>query len=69
MEGTHDNWYVNAILIVLCMSNGLICAYITGIHDKRMSHHAHDICCKQLEFSASILSVNYFVTIYAADNL
>ena len=23
--------YVNAILIVLCMSNGLICAYITGI--------------------------------------
>ena len=28
--------YVNAILIVLCMSNGLIYAYITGIRDKRI---------------------------------
>ena len=39
-EHTPDNlssyMYVNAILIVLCMSNGLICAYITGIHDKRI---------------------------------
>ena len=38
MEDTHDNssTYVNAILIVLCMSNGLICVYIIGIHDKRI---------------------------------
>ena len=44
--------YVNTILIVLCMSNGLICAYIIDIHDKKLPHHAlHDICCKQLEFS------------------
>ena len=28
--------YVNTILIILCMSNGLICAYITSIHDKRI---------------------------------
>ena len=28
--------YVNDILIVLCMSSGLLCSYITGIHDKRI---------------------------------
>ena len=28
--------YVNAILIFLCMSNGLICVYITCNHDKRI---------------------------------
>ena len=36
-EDTRDNSrYVNAILIVLCMRNGLICAYITAILDKRI---------------------------------
>ena len=34
------------------MSNGLICDYITGIHNKSIANHApHDICRKQSEFS------------------
>ena len=37
-EDIHDNSSIlnEAIVIVLCMSNGLICAYIIGIHDKRI---------------------------------
>ena len=52
-EDTHDNSssYVNAVLIVLCMSNGLICAYNLSLifMIKKLSHHVpRDICCKQL---------------------
>ena len=50
---THDksSMLMLAILIVLCMSNDFICAYITVIHDKEFSRHAPcDICCKQSEF-------------------
>ena len=38
MEDTRDNssMLMLYILIVLCMSYGLICACITGIHDKRI---------------------------------
>ena len=76
---TEDTWdhsssYVNTIFIVLCMSNCLMCAYITDIYDKRWSHHARrDIYCKQSEFSNyylhSILSADYFAIMYVTDNL
>ena len=32
----HQFKYTNTISTVLCMSNDLICGYITGIHDKRI---------------------------------
>ena len=65
--------YVNAILIVLCMSNGLICAYITGIHDKRIVtscttwHLPQTI--RVFWLLSSIPSADYFAIIYAADDL
>ena len=67
--------YFNAILIVLCISNGLICtcAYITGIHDKRivtlctMWHLPQTIGVFWLLFS--ILFTNYLAIIYGADNI
>ena len=50
------------------MSSGLICAYITCIHDKKLSRHApHDIYCKQSEFLVYYLLIS--VIIYATDNL
>ena len=46
------------------MGNGLICAYITGIHIESIARHApRDICRKQSEFFrllSSILSADYF---------
>ena len=65
--------YVNTMLIVLCMNNGLICAYITGIHDKRIV-----ISCTTWHLSqtigifwllSSILSADYFTIIYGANSL
>ena len=64
--------YVNALLLVLCMSNGLICGYINSIHDKiivtscAMWHLPQKI--RVLWLLCSILSANYFAMIYAADN-
>ena len=45
------------------MSNGLTSAYITGIHDKELSHHApREICHKQSEFS------DYYLVYYPPYN-
>ena len=51
-EYTHDNSSTNvsSIFIFLCISNGLICVYITDIRDKRIVASS-DICHKQSEFS------------------
>ena len=65
--------YVNAIHIVLYMSNGLICAYTTDIHDKRIAmsctmwHLPQTIGVFRL--LSSILSNNNFAIIYSTDNL
>ena len=65
--------YVNAILIVLCMSNSLIRAYITGIHDKRIItscttwHLLQTI--RVFRLLPSILSTNNFAIKYSADYL
>ena len=36
----NSSTYANTIPTVLCTRNGLICDYITGIHIKKLSHHA-----------------------------
>ena len=65
--------YVNVILTVLCIINVIICAYITGIHDKRIVtscttwHLPQTI--RVFRLLSSILSANNFAIIYAADNL
>ena len=65
--------YFNTILIVLRMNNGLICVYITDIHDKRIAtscttwHFPQTIGVFQL--LSSILSTDNFATTYATDNL
>ena len=75
MEDTCDNssTYVNTTLIVLCMSNGLIFAYITGIHDKRIVTSFTTWYSPQtiivFRILSSILSTGYFPIIYAANNL
>ena len=64
--------YVNAMLIVLCISNGLISGYITGTHDKELSHQTHVTFAAQtvrvFQLSCSILSVDCSVIIYAMDD-
>ena len=56
--------YVSAILIVLCISNGWICAYITGIHDKRIVKSCTMWCLPQtirvFRLLSSILSTDNF---------
>ena len=70
-EYTHDNSSTNvsSTFIVLCISNGLICVYITDIRDKRIVASS-DICHKQSVFSlsSSILSAGCFAIIYTTDN-
>ena len=65
--------YVNAILIVLCISDNLICAYIIGIYDKRIITSCTTWYLLQtigvFWLLSSILSADYFAIIYAADIL
>ena len=61
----------NTIPTVLCTNNGLICGYITSICSDKFSYHvSHGICRNPgiLWLLASIISVNYFMIIYAADD-
>ena len=63
--------YANTIPTVSCTSNGLICGYVTGIHDERIFM----LCVtwnllqsiENLQLSSNILSANYFVIICAAN--
>ena len=56
----------------VCTSNVLLCGYITGIHDKRTVTSCVTRNVLQsigiLQLLTSILSTDYFATIYAADN-
>ena len=40
--------YANTIPTVICMSNGLICGYITGIYDKELLGYASCEMCHDL---------------------
>ena len=55
----------NTIPTILCMSNDLICGYITGIQDE--SYASCEICHNLSEFY-KYTSANYFAIIYAAIN-
>ena len=64
--------YANTITTILCTSNGLICGYITGIHDKKTLMWCVTWNLPQsigiLRSLSSTLSTNYFAIIYAANN-
>ena len=64
--------YANTIPTVLSMSNGLICGYITGTHDKRIFTYCVKWNLLQLirilQLLSSILSTYYFAIIYVANN-
>ena len=65
--------YVNAIHTVLCISNGLICPYITGIHDKRIVTSCTtwylSKTIRVFWLLCSIVSVDNCALIHVADNL